>query len=201
MSSGQKWLHARARPIAERVLEYLTPACSRIEIAGSIRRNAVQVSDIEIVCVPRVRADLFGEPTGECELSMRIRDGMNGARFRWRNETHGKTPADPRQPRRFYSLVALPDGLPLDVFAVRPPAQWGAIFAIRTGPADFSRKLVTEVQRFGLACEEGRLIRTRDRQPTVRGPEDKAGATYSTPEERDFLAACGSRWIEPQDRR
>ena len=43
--------------------------------------------------------------------------------------------------RRFYPLFFYVDGAwwPVDLFVVRPPAQWGAIFAIRTGPADYAR--------------------------------------------------------------
>lgn len=41
----------QALPIAERIKSELAPYCSRIEIAGSIRRERQIVNDIEIVCI------------------------------------------------------------------------------------------------------------------------------------------------------
>ena len=42
---------SEALPIAEKLKAELAPFCSRIEIAGSIRRKKPEVKDIEIVCV------------------------------------------------------------------------------------------------------------------------------------------------------
>ncbi|MFH1640834.1 MAG: hypothetical protein ABIA66_02590, partial [Candidatus Omnitrophota bacterium] len=39
--------------LAEDVVRLLRPYCTRIEIAGSIRRTRSEVSDIEIVCIPK----------------------------------------------------------------------------------------------------------------------------------------------------
>lgn len=43
----------------------LLPLCTRLEIAGSIRRQRSQVGDIDIVCIPKTDAqnDLLGAPT------------------------------------------------------------------------------------------------------------------------------------------
>jgi DNA polymerase (family 10) len=43
---------ARAKEIAAKVIEQLKPYCSRIEIAGSIRRQKRFVNDIDICLVP-----------------------------------------------------------------------------------------------------------------------------------------------------
>src|SRR5438270_8448835 len=43
-----------ARLHAEAICRLLEPACQRIEIAGSIRRMAALVGDIEIVCTPKL---------------------------------------------------------------------------------------------------------------------------------------------------
>lgn len=188
MSSGPKWFAARAQVAAERVVGALAPHCDRIQVAGSLRRGEAQVGDIEIVCSPKIAADLFGEPMGECQLTRALVDLERDRRVRWRAETF-PPPKDPKAPRKFYPLVVLPEGIPLDVFAVRAPAQWGAILAIRTGPSDFSRRLVTDCQKRGLRCTEGRLVRI------------EGGATVPTPTEVDFLRECGWRWVEPKDRR
>jgi len=49
--------------LAESIVTALAPGCSRIAIAGSVRREKPEVGDIEIVCIPRVTGhDLFGVP-------------------------------------------------------------------------------------------------------------------------------------------
>jgi len=44
--------HADALVIAEKYLEYFSPACERIEIMGSLRRMKEDVKDIELLAVP-----------------------------------------------------------------------------------------------------------------------------------------------------
>ena len=44
--------HADALTIALGLVERLRPACTRIEIAGSVRRGYAEVKDIEIVAIP-----------------------------------------------------------------------------------------------------------------------------------------------------
>lgn len=44
--------HSEALAVAEALRDYLAPACVRIEIAGSIRREKPEVKDIELVCEP-----------------------------------------------------------------------------------------------------------------------------------------------------
>jgi DNA polymerase/3'-5' exonuclease PolX len=72
---------------------------------------------------------------------------------------------------------------------VLPPAQWGALFAVRTGPADFSQRLVTVCKHRGVDMRDGRLV--------ARG----SGRDVATPEERDFFQACGLAYLEPWERR
>lgn len=183
----EKVLASRAQVVADRLLAALGPACHRAMVAGSLRRGEAVVKDVEIVAEPRVEHDLFGEPTGQCRLGRLIGEMVADGRLRWRTETHPSIP-DVKAARRVWSLVALPEGIAVDLFAVRPPAEWGAIVAIRTGPHDYSRTLVTVCQQRGLRCQDGRLI-------------DRAGRTVPTPSEEDFLRACGVPWTEPGDRR
>jgi hypothetical protein len=49
------------------------------------------------------------------------------------------------------------DYAPVDLFQVIGPAQWGVLYAIRTGPGDFNHLLVTN-RRFGGACPPGRKV-------------------------------------------
>jgi hypothetical protein len=49
------------------------------------------------------------------------------------------------------------DYAPVDLFQVIEPRQWGVIYAIRTGPGDFNRLLVTS-RWFGGACPKDRKV-------------------------------------------
>ena len=81
--------------------------------------------------------------------------------------------------------------LPLDLFAVTPPAQWGVILAIRTGPGAFSTRLVTQ-RRYGGGMPEG--YRVRD------GALWDGERLVETPEEADLFAALGLPWLPPERR-
>ncbi|MBU2597552.1 MAG: hypothetical protein KJ757_08345 [Planctomycetes bacterium] len=43
----------KAKAIAEELKSLLEPACERITIAGSIRRQKPDVGDIELLCIPK----------------------------------------------------------------------------------------------------------------------------------------------------
>ena len=87
------------------------------------------------------------------------------------------------------------------MFLVLPPAQWGVIFAIRTGPAKFSQWLVTP-RRHGGALPS--YCRVRDggvykAGAKVQGPGARDGLILM-PEEKDFFDLLGLDWIEPEAR-
>jgi DNA polymerase/3'-5' exonuclease PolX len=191
---------AEALAAAERVVAMLRSGCERIEIAGSIRRNARHVKDIEIVCVPRHQPDLFGG-AGQDMLNQQIRTCVRSRKLQWRDlqrERFGAPEPKDLDERRYYALATVeprpwlpikPRPGPIDLFAVRRPAQGGAIMAIRPGPAVYARELVTEARRRGLRCENGRLVSLDD------------GAELATPEERAFIEACGMQYLDPHERK
>lgn len=159
--------------------------CKRVEIAGSIRRQKPEVKDIEIVAEPYLRTDLFGAPLDESsKLDLMIEKFVQLGMLKKRITSAGNVQAyGPK-----YKALALANDVPLDLFIVRPPAQWGAVFAIRTGPGDYSKYLVTACQGMGLRCSEGRLVY----------PD---GGTFATPTEEDFFRGCGVPWVPPEQRK
>jgi len=162
---------SEAEGIARKYLELLAPQCARIEIAGSIRRRKAEVGDIEIVARPLPTFDLFGSPNGYHDLSLPLPAVKNGQR---------------------YKQYILPEGINLDLFIVLPPAQWGVIFALRTGGAEFSRRLVTS-KKYGGYLPSLYMIR----DGAVRR---RTGEVVPTPEEGDFFALLGLDLIPPQER-
>lgn len=176
---------------ADAVASLLTPGCSRIEVAGSVRRRNVDCKDLELVAIPGFAGDLFGG-RGEDLLNQAVFGAVRSGSMAYRNpRASGSEPskAYDLDDRRYYPLWLLGAGEPwaVDLFVVRPPAQWGAIFAIRTGPADYAKRLVTGCQIQGLRCVEGHLV-------------DGNGADFDTPEERDFIEACGFVYVPAEHR-
>lgn len=160
-----------AERIARKYSDMLAPYCERIEIAGSIRRRKAEVGDIEIVAKPLSTFDLFGSPNGYHDLTLPLPAVKNGQR---------------------YKQYILPEGINLDLFIVLPPAQWGVIFALRTGGAEFSKKLVTQ-RRYGGYLPSNCFVKDGVIHLIT-------GETISTPEESDFFNLCGLGWIQPEER-
>lgn len=185
---------AVAMRAAEAVAGMLRDGCTRIEIAGSIRRGAPDAKDIEIVCVAKHQPDLFGG-TGFDLLNETVRLRVREHRLQWRKSKGGFGATEPSDltDRRYYALGTVEqEPWAIDLFCVRPPAQWGAIFAIRTGPAEYAQKLVTAAHSKMLKCEGGRLVSLA---VATNGQE------MATPDERDFILACGMQFLPPNQRR
>jgi DNA polymerase/3'-5' exonuclease PolX len=53
---------AHSQSFARKIVDWLSPYCHRLEIAGSIRRARPQCADIDIVCIPKVteEKDMLG---------------------------------------------------------------------------------------------------------------------------------------------
>ncbi len=132
---------AEATRLADELIFNLRPYCERIEVAGSIRRKQAEVGDIEIVCIPKlisnVQLPLFLGDEGELIVT-------------WPGDDHIATIADPgsisKNGERYKQFQYL--GHQVDLF-LTTAEQWGVIFAIRTGPAEFSQKIVTQKSKGG----------------------------------------------------
>lgn len=184
---------ARAERLAAEARTLLAPACRRIEVAGSIRRRRPDVGDIELVAVPVVESgqlDLFGAATGTRDVLHELCERLLAAGvFAHRPDKHGHPAFGPKFKRLVFRGAA--DTLPLDLFVVTPPAQWGALFTIRTGPGAYSHRLVTPRLQgggmpAGMRLEGGALW--------------DGGRLVETPEEADFFAALGLACPPPEQR-
>ena len=184
------WLHGYdfARKVADEFIEIIRPYCEQVQIAGSLRRGKDAVKDIEIVAIPKLVSAMFGEDeSGPSQLDHFINE-RNGVS--WTLEKNGK---------RFKKINPSQYSVKIDLFVVRPPAQWGAILAIRTGPADFSRWLMTAKSKGGamppgLKQNDGALWI----EDTYNG---RLVGIYPTPTEKSYFEALGLEWIRPQERR
>lgn len=156
-----------ALAIAERVKAALAPHCERIEIAGSIRRQRPQVSDIEIVAIPKpYQVGLFAS-------------GIAPIVNEWQ-KVKGELPCK-------YTQRILPEGIKLDLFFAEP-GNWGYIMAIRTGSAAYSKMLAQSWRKRGYQGENGYLTH-KSRRINTKTEQDLflyAGVTYVEPEKREI---------------
>lgn len=180
-----------ATRLAGEALEELMPYCTRIEIAGGVRRRKPDPHDIELVCVPVTKPrekDLFDNPLGyedalfdTLSTSLPAYGEKDYSMTQGPPDTAGKrAPCGPRYYRLMYK------GQRLDVFAVLPPAQWGVIFTLRTGDAGFSHWLVQQGYPNGIRVFDGHL--------------EKNMEVLNTPEEKDVFRALGIEWKDPERR-
>ncbi len=155
----------KAKGIADKAINVLRPHCERIEIAGSIRREKPEPNDIEIVAIPKpYDVGLF-------------ESGIATVVNRW-EKVKGELPCK-------YTQRILPEGIKLDLFFATPE-NWGLIFAIRTGSAEFSHRLAIRWVRFGYNSKGG--ILSRD------------GKQYMIREESDLFELLAIKYIEPKSR-
>lgn len=185
----------RARSAANRLGDFLEPACKRVAIVGSVRRRRQRVKDIELLVEPKVfgvpPVDIFTQapeiPTLDQQLALAVEAG-------WLK------PRDKNGPRMKTLWVlseagGLVDWLKVDLFVVLPPAQWGSLMMIRTGPADYSQWMVTRRSAGGICPDHMRFYGGALMQQTYTVEE-----IVPTPEEEDVYRALGLAWTCPWDR-
>ncbi len=157
-----------ALEIAEKVKALLSPHCDRIEIAGSIRRKKSWVKDIEIVAIPKPY------DTGLFE------NGIASVVNQWK-KVKGELPCK-------YTQRILPEGIKLDLFFAQK-ANWGYIFAIRTGSADYSFKvLASGWKKRGYKGIDGFLTHGGERIDILEEKNlfERLGLPFAEPENRNL---------------
>jgi len=171
--------YASALEIASALVEQFEPYCERVAIAGSIRRGKADVKDIEIVAKPFTTPieNMFGDATGYLSR-------MNDFPY---DELGALVKGGSRMKQ-----ILLHEGISLDLFIVLPPAQWGVIYTIRTGPKEFNVWTQTP-RREGGAMPS--FAKTKD------GAVWAHGEIIPMPEEQDFLDFLELGWIEPAERK
>jgi DNA polymerase/3'-5' exonuclease PolX len=176
----------QARTIAENWVSWLSPACARMEIAGSIRRQKPDGHDIEICAVPLFNTnndDPFGNPQLPINILDIVLKGLH---------TENGFVISKNGPK--YKKIDLPEGISIDLFIITPPSEWGVQFVIRTGPADFSKWMVTK-KRLGGALPSWAEV-SQGAVHNVRGGD----LIVPMPEEKDFFEFCGLPYIPPAER-
>ncbi len=132
--------HSEALIIAQEVKEKLAPHCSKIEIAGSIRRLKPEVKDIEIVAIPLPYENngMFVSGIAEVVNNWQKVKGELG-------------------PECKYTQRVLPEGIKLDLFFATED-NWGWIYALRTGSSDYNFRYLDAMKASGFRAVNGQIL-------------------------------------------
>lgn len=156
-----------AKLIAERVKEFLTPYCERIEIAGSVRRRKPEVNDIDIVLIEKPEAALTIN-YAIAHIGTMLKDGPKIKQL-WYTENQ--------------TLIAV------DLY-LATPATWPTLLFIRTGSKENNIRLASLARRKGwhlkangdgLFDEDGNRV-AGDTEESIY---EALAIPYQEPEERD----------------
>jgi len=197
--TGGKLDRELALSMAQRYLHLLEPVCSRIEIAGSIRRHKPLVHDIEIVVLEKFPGACFQvlsdyrAQSQIAPLDFWVRKGPKYLHFR---------------DRRSYSPPALAGGqkggllsVPVDLF-LSQESYWGWTFFIRTGSQEWNLACMQRLHSLGYNMKDNRIFSppvyggTKGGSPSTDGGT-KGGSFYSTREESDIFELLGIPFVEP----
>lgn len=182
-----------ALDIANTCIGKLKPHCVLINLAGSLRRNASQVHDIEIVLLPRrkvVSTNLFGDYL--LDVSPDFIQKVNRLGTILKGEASGR-----------YCKVELAEGIAVDIFMPQVHDYYRQ-FAIRTGSAEFSHTTIAAawVRKGWVGTADG----LRKRSECVQTPSGYK-CEQLNPEkppvwnsEEQFFAWLGLKWVEPEKR-
>lgn len=201
-----KYPVALAFRLANEIADALRPGCERLAIVGSVRRNREMVKDVELLVCPKHHTDLLGQPVGSHVDDLLL--GM--ARQAAVSRDHAPLVFPPiKNGDRYKQFVIrhdVPKGAPqmrLDLFVADIEA-WGPAMAIRTGPAEFSRKLVINRCRGGLLADDLAVADGyrlwRGRRVDEAGDLEFTGTLVECRNEREFFETHCGLWIPPEER-
>lgn len=149
-STSSQFLYADAMPIAKKFIQFLERHCTRVIIAGSLRRQKQLVSDIEILFISKITSapdpqDLFGErkiqvSAAGIAIGALLVSGVLEKRLNSRgSETWGPQ-------NKLGRHVA--SGIPVDLFETTEEKWWN-VLVVRTGPKELNKKIAGAALKMG----------------------------------------------------
>jgi len=173
----------KARAIGMDTIGLLSPGAERIVMAGSVRREKAEVGDLEIVYLARYeerQVDLF--TVSPAPVMEEVLAGLMAQDVLMLDQEVRRNGA------KYKRLIHVRSGLAVDLFRAEE-GNWGLILALRTGPADFMRLLVT---------------RFKGAMPVDMGMKGgwlwRWGLRVETPEEEDFFRELEVPCWRPEER-
>ncbi len=167
----------KARAIAESLKDLLEPACEKVAIAGSIRRQKPEVKDIELLAVLKYFA---GGDMLDAKIQTLIQLEVLGYRLN-------------KLGRRIYGpqnklMVHLPSGMAVDIFSTNEEC-WPVALVVRTGGKSSNIQVATAALRKGWRWHAyGSGFTTPSGEVACRS-------------ERDVFEFVGLPYLEPWERK
>jgi DNA polymerase/3'-5' exonuclease PolX len=163
----------KAKTIAEELKGLLSPACNRIEIAGSIRRQKPDVGDVELLVIPRANY-----------LDRILYDLMMRGMLAMRLNKRGSRVYGPKNKL----LVHLPSGIGVDIFSTNEEC-WPVALVVRTGGVRTNKEIATQAIQRGMRFHA-----------YGRGFTQPDGSELICQSEADVFRAVGLAYREPWER-
>lgn len=162
--------------VGERVANELAPHVKRIKAVGSLRRQKATVNDIEFLVEPKPQPALLDD------VAQPDVESIKGALRTMGTWVKGG--------ERFMQITNLFGirGRTLEIYLCHPPAQFGSLLAIRTGPYELGRFAMMALSKRGYTHIDGHVI------------ENATGNVVPTPEEEDFFRLAGIPHWKPAHR-
>jgi DNA polymerase/3'-5' exonuclease PolX len=166
--------------IANRVHSLAQPACSRVEIAGSIRRQKSSVKDIELVAIVDNYPSLFQSLTSVGKF---IKPGVPDI-----------IPWEPKENAKYLRML-LDGDIKLDLFCATPD-NWGGLYMMRTGSGagpdgnPYEGFVPGMFGRWKKISGGGKM--------TGGHPTLPDGTLLSVKEEQDYFDLVKVKWIPPE---
>jgi len=190
----------------------VSPYCTRVAIAGSVRRGKPIVGDVELVCISKpgqpvlpsqgqvgmFDSEIVAEAPADDQLTAYLRDRVEDPTSPWalRPNVAGVTSFGPVNKYMTY------DGAPVDIFTAYL-MTFGMVFFVRTGDAEWIVRAMAEFKRQGShAHPYGGVEVTVDGDVTaeVLDPARWAQAEVLCPTEETVFELLGWPFVEPEDR-
>ena len=178
-----------ALAVAQQVEAVLAPFCERIAIAGSIRRQRPEVSDIELLFVAKTQArpdGLFDSAQVDLaaeHINLLLANGILAKR----PNARGAMTWGPQNKL----AVHVASGIALDLFST-PAAHWWTSLVIRTGPKNFNLRLIEALGKHGYSLHA---------YGNGSGIEHRTGGKQIVASEADIFRLAGWKYLEPDQRK
>jgi DNA polymerase/3'-5' exonuclease PolX len=137
MSQNKEIPYKTAWAVAKKIVQELSPACERVEIAGSLRRAKPAVHDIDIVLLPRLSSGV-GLQASASRLDEILSALINRGSLRV-----------VRDGDKIRSFIATKTGIPIDIY-IATHDTWATLLLIRTGSREHNIQLAQRARQLGM---------------------------------------------------
>lgn len=193
MSDKRKYPRVEAIAVAKELCDALKPHCERLIVAGSLRRRRMEVGDVEILYIPKLRpVEIPAEDFFQAARVGQLDDAE--ARLDWlleqgviaqRRNVRGATTWGAKNKL----AVHVASGIPVDFFA-SSEASWFNYLVCRTGGAETNVRIASAAKAKGWQWNPYRAGFSRDGEPE-----------FFAKSEQDVFEFVGLPYREPWERR